>query len=371
MPLIIDAHEDIAYNMALLGRDYTISAAETRAREARSDLHPHGECLLGWNEYQQGQVAVVFGTLFADPRSKDTGPEDRLVYTNPEQAHRLYWQQIERYQRLADDAPDQFRLIYNQPDLAAVLAEWEKPVVKLEDPEDRRPVGHPIGLVVLMEGADGIRTPHELPEWWEAGLRIIGLAWRGTRYSGGTHEPGPLTPAGRELLEAMAELGFALDLSHMDPQAALQAVERYPGPIIVSHSNPLRMLKGSDSNRHLPDDVIDRVIERDGVIGVVPVNDFLRVGWTLTDGKAGIRLDRVADHIDYLCQRAGSAHYVGFGTDFDGGFGRESTPAEIDTIADLQKMSAILAERGYSAADIDAIFSGNWLRKLHQILPIR
>jgi membrane dipeptidase len=369
MPLIVDAHEDIAFNMALLGRDYTRSVAETRAREAQSGFNTHGESLLGWNEYQQGQVAVVFSTLFAAPRSKD--PDEKLVYRNPEQAHELYWQQIERYHRLTDESPDQFRLIYNRPDLDGVLSEWQKPVVRPEDPEDRRPVGHPIGLVVLMEGADGIRTPHELPEWWDAGLRIIGLAWRGTRYSGGTQEPGPLTPAGRELLEAMADIGFALDLSHMDSQAALQALERYAGPIIVSHANPIRMLKGSDSNRHLPDDVIDQVIERDGVIGVVPYNVFLQTGWTQVDGKSAVPLEVVVNHIDYLCQRAGDARHVGFGTDFDGGFGRESTPAGIDTIADMQKLTAVLANRGYSAADVEAIFGGNWLRKLNQFLPTK
>ncbi len=78
-------------------------------------------------------------------------------------------------------------------------------------------------------------------------------------------------------------------------------------------------------------------------------------------------LSRVADHIDYICQRTGSSKYVALGTDFDGGFGVEMVPAEIDTIADLQKLADVLAERGYSNSDIANIFAHNWLRKLNTL----
>jgi membrane dipeptidase len=259
--------------------------------------------------------------------------------------------------------------VSTQADLQAHLEEWKTPLPVPEDPEDTRLVGHPVGMVVLMEGADAIRTPDELEPWWEAGLRIIGLAWVGTRYSGGTGEPGPLTPEGFELLEAMADVGFALDISHMDSKAALQAIERYPGTIIASHANPLGMMRGSESNRFLPDAVIDLLLERDGVIGAMPNNRFMSTKWTPEDGKASITLELFADHIDYLCQRAGDARHVGIGSDFDGGFGRESTPFEIDTVADLQKAVSILLSRGYSEKDVEAIFSGNWLRKLQEFLP--
>jgi len=45
-----------------------------------------------------------------------------------------------------------------------------------------------------MEGADCINDFGELEEWWDMGLRFIGPAWAGTRFCGGTKEPGPLTP---------------------------------------------------------------------------------------------------------------------------------------------------------------------------------
>ncbi len=56
----------------------------------------------------------------------------------------------------------------------------------------------------------------------------------------------------------------------------LQALDSYPGPIIASHANALALLKGSNSNRHLTDRVIQGLLERDGMIGIVPANSFLR-----------------------------------------------------------------------------------------------
>jgi membrane dipeptidase len=66
---------------------------------------------------------------------------------------------------------------------------------------------------------------------------------------------------------------------------------------------------------------------------------------------------------------AGDSAHVGLGSDFDGGFGVESVPDQVDTIADLAKLAPILTEKGYSETDIEAIFGANWLRKLHSILP--
>ncbi len=375
MPIIVDAHEDLAYNMITQERDYLRSLAETRRLDALKPAEEReGESLISWEEYQHGNVAVVFSTLFAAPKRRSMGGrEDVLTYSDYNQAYTAYRRQLDLYHRLVDDHPDQFRMIYNQPDLESVLKLWETPAPSVETDPDRpgsAPItGHPVGLMVLMEGADGIRSPSELDEWWDGGVRMIGLAWAGTRYSGGTRDPGPLTDEGRTLLDAMADHGFALDLSHMDSEAALQALERYPGHIAASHANPLSMLKGSSSNRHLPDSVVDGLIERDGVIGIVPLNNFLSASWDEQDGKNAITLQTVVAHIDYICQRAGDARHVGIGSDFDGGFGKESVPAEIDNIADLQLIAPLLAEKGYNDEDIAAILGGNWLAFLRHTLP--
>jgi membrane dipeptidase len=70
------------------------------------------------------------------------------------------------------------------------------------------------------------------------------------------------------------------------------------------------------------------------------------------------------DHIDHVCQLAGSARHAAIGTDLDGGFGREQSPGDLDTIADLARLPEMLAKRGYPPADIELIMHGNWLRFL-------
>jgi membrane dipeptidase len=353
--LIVDAHEDLAWNVLNFKRDYTRSVLETRRLEV-DGVAPsqNGDTLLGWPEYQQGNVAIVFSTLFISPVRAALGAWDTQAYTSLDQARRNALTQMDVYRRLADEHPEQFRILRSRADLESHLT-----------PAASRP----LGLVILMENAEGVRVPDELAEWWELGLRIIGPAWSGTRFCGGTHEPGPLTKDGYILLDAMAEIGFTLDISHMDRTAALQALNHYPGPIIASHANPLRMLKGSESNRHLSDDVIDALFERDGVVGVVPYNSFLKPGWVERDGRQSVSLQLVADKMDYYCQRAGDARHVGLGSDFDGGFGLQRVPAEIDSIADLQKLGPVLEERGYNSDDIAAIFGGNWIEYLRRALP--
>jgi membrane dipeptidase len=73
--------------------------------------------------------------------------------------------------------------------------------------------------------------------------------------------------------------------------------------------------------------------------------------------------------IDYICQLAGDARHVGLGSDFDGGFGLQSVPVEVDSIADLQKLSPLLAEKGYTDEDIAAILGENWRTRLQCSLP--
>jgi membrane dipeptidase len=226
-------------------------------------------------------------------------------------------------------------------------------------------------MIYLMEGADGIRSPGELSGWYDLGLRIVGLAWAGTRYAGGTSEPGPLTDEGRKLLAAMADYNFILDLSHMDEAAATEAMDRYEGPVIATHSNCAALMKGSETNRHLPDTVIRGLIERDGVIGLIPLNTFLKAGWLRKSGsrREEVSLDAYIAHIDHVCQIAGDASHAGIGSDFDGGFGYQSIPVELDTIADLQMVASRLTARGYSEADAANVLGGNWLRLLRKHLP--
>ncbi len=361
-PIIIDAHEDLACNILEFGRDYTLSAAATRQRE-RGSIAPQitGDTLLGWPDYQRGKVAIVFSTLWVAPVavSDRLGEWDTQNYADIEEAHMRYSVQLDTYDRLVEEHPTKFRKIGQQSDLQSILSAWQK-----DDGEER-----PVGLVILMEGAEGVREPVEVEDWYRRGVRIIGPAWAGTRFCGGTGQPGGMTKEGYELLESMAEYHFTLDLSHMDEKAALEALETYPGPIIASHANAKALLKETESNRHLTDQVIQGLLDRDGTIGIVPLNGFLRPGWKDSGGRATVTLDYVVAQLDYICQMAGNSTHVGIGSDFDGGFGLQSVPMEIDTIADLRKIIPILNQKGYTQTDIDAILGKNWLVHLQKTLP--
>jgi membrane dipeptidase len=364
MTLIIDAHQDLAWNMVNLGRDYTRSAYDIRQQEKGTPIPAYnGNTLLGWPQYQQANVTIVFGTLYCTPRRCDMGGYEIQVYETPQEAYTCYHQNLDAYFRLADHHPDKFRLLFSQFDLSTHLNEWQMHVAREQDPPP------PVGIVILMEGADGIREPEEVEEWFARGVRLIGPAWAGTRYCGGTREPGPLTKQGYALLDHMADLGMVLDISHMDHQSARQALDHYAGQVIASHANAEALISGIPINRHLKDETIMQLIEREGVMGIVPVNHFLDWNWRDHGGRDSIGLEKYIAQIDYVCQMAGNTHHVAIGTDFDGGFGVEFVPYEIDTIADLPKLIPQLEEKGYNQDDIDRILHGNWLRILQNNLP--
>ncbi|HRE27803.1 MAG TPA: membrane dipeptidase, partial [Anaerolineales bacterium] len=342
--LIVDAHQDLAWNAATFGRDYTQSALVRRANERDSGSLARqvlGNSMLGLPEYLQARVAVIFGTLFASPKRRQMGEwEARTCYRDVQEAHRLYQQQLDYYHRLTDTC-ERFRLIGSRSDLEAVLKTWEGPeAAPNPDPDGPPTLPGPakaqVGIVPLMEGADGIREPREAEAWMERGLRIVGLAWASTRYAGGTREPGPLTPEGRRLVRTLMELGLMLDLAHSSDESWLEALDLFEGVVMCTHANPRALLRNPGApERHPTDDMLRRLAERGGVVGVMPYNRFLKSDWRDGDNRADVPLTRLVDAIDHVCQVTGSAAHVGLGTDFDGGFGAETAPEGLDTIADL------------------------------------
>jgi membrane dipeptidase len=365
--IIVDAHQDLAWNILAFGRDYTRSVQETRALEQGSvTVEVTDDSIIGYPEYMQGNIALIFATLFAPPTRSIPDEWEKVSYASISEAKELYQAQLDIYKQMFNDHPDYFRSILNRRDLLSILNNRE---LEKHTNNNVQAVSCPVGIVLLMEGAECIDELPELEEWWDAGVRIIGPAWAGNRFCGGTDEPGPLTSDGFALLNAMAELGFILDLSHMDEKALLEALDFYPGRIIASHSNAQHLLPESESNRHLSDRAIEGIIERDGVIGIVPFNSFLKTGWKRGDRRDQVSILDVVSQIDYICQIAGDANHVGIGTDFDGGFGLQSIPMEMDSIADLQKLTPFLLEKGYPLDDIELIFSKNWIKLLKDVLP--
>ncbi|MEM6282339.1 MAG: membrane dipeptidase [Chloroflexota bacterium] len=341
---LFDAHLDLGWNALQWDRDLTQSAMTIRAQEA--GLPGRGQNTVALPQMRTGRVALCIGTLMG----RNTGiPVAGVDFRSPQQANGIARGQLAYYHALA--ATGEIRLIRNHVDLnlhlEGIPAEGATTV----------------GLVIGMESADAILHPDDLQQWWDDGLRIIGPAHYGTgRYAGGTGVEDGLTAAGLVLLRAMEDTGMILDLTHLSDAAFWQALEQFDGTVIASHSNCRSLVP---HQRQLDDRQIKAIAECGGVVGIafdawMLVPGFVKRHSSNTD----VSLAHVVDHIDHICQLTGTHQFVGIGSDLDGGFGREQSPADLNTIADLQKLGPLLQQRGYDEAAIHAILHRNWIQIL-------
>jgi len=308
-------------------------------------------------EMRRGKVALCFATLLA----RSTGNAvPHLDYPSPIQAHGVARGQLAYYRGLEQEGV--IRIVTDVGGLERHMAEWEAWDAADKPDLERTP---PLGFVISMESADPILSPDRLHLWWEDGVRVIGPAHYGPgQYAGGTGTEIGLTDRGVELLEEMERLGIILDLTHFSDQAFWEAVDRTAGPVLASHNNCRALVS---HQRQFSDEQLRAIFQRGGVIGVAFDTWMLQLGW-IKDHSTNERvtLNDVVDHIDYICQLAGNCRHAAIGSDLDGLFGREKSPRDLDTIADLQKLPGLLADRGYGDPDISAIMHGNWLRLLRQ-----
>lgn len=343
--LLIDGHEDLAWNGVVLGRDLTAPLAEIRAAEVPLPAHGEGTATVSLPALRVAGVKVVCATIYATPYG-ESSPLRRQGYRTPEEAYEQGRAQAQYYHELA--ARGEATLILTRDDLEGVIS-GDRPAP---------------GLVLLLEGADPLRTPDDLAQFHAWGVRIVGLAWSSTRYAGGTGAPGPLTPMGRDLLTEMARLGVALDASHLAEEAFWQAVELFPGRMVASHAN-CRAIVPTD--RQLSDEMIRAIADREGVIGLVFYNRFIRADWKDGDPKDGVSLRDLLRHADHIRALVGARH-LALGSDLDGGVTRDVIPRELDSVGDLPRFADLLAVAGYSPDDIRGIMGENWLRMLREIL---
>ena len=354
--LIVDAHVDLGWNACQWGRDLRRPVAEIRLAEHGLDGPGRGRGTVSLPQLGEAHAAVVVATVLA--RSTGTAVAG-LDHPTVAQARAAARAQLDWYRGLEREGVGV--VIETAEALRRHVARWRAWEVA---PDAARP---PLGLVLGMEGADPIAAPTDLAEWHASGLRVIGLSHYGLgRYAGGTHSGTGLTARGRKLLRAMSALGVPLDVTHLTDLGVAEALAAYDGPVLASHSNA-RALVGHD--RQLTDQQLLAVAERGGVVGVALDCWMLDPAWVRGQTNNPVRLSWVVDHVDHICQLTGSSAHVGIGSDLDGGFGREQSPADLDTVADLQLLAGELRDRGYREGDVAAVMHGNWLRLLGDCLP--
>ena len=352
--LIIDAHLDLSWNALQGNRDLLRSAYTIRTQEVSTPGKGRAQGTVAFPDMRQGRLAVSVVTLFA----RCTGrPAPHSDYASPIQSYGVAQGQLAYYRALEHER--HIRIIADRETLDSHIANWEG---WEETESDDTPS---LGFVISMEGADPILKPDQLEEWVGGGLRLLGLTHYGPgRYAGGTGTELGLTELGPPLLAEMQRLGVTLDLTHCSDQAFWEALEHYEGLVLASHNNCRALVP---HQRQFSDEQLRAIFERDGVIGAAFDAWMLQPGWVSGQStNEAVTLNTVVDHIDHVCQLAGNSRHAGIGTDLDGGYGREQSPCDLDTIADLQKLAGLLADRGYSDDDIAAIMHGNWLRLLRQ-----
>ena len=350
--LIIDAHLDLAYNALTWDRDLTQNIRRMRESEAGMPEKGRGLNVVSFEELRRGEIGLFFvtmccrvashGKLFPGVRTQD------IAYAK-DRAQLAYYQLMEQKGIL--------RQIRSTADLNAHLLAWEAD-----------PLQCPLGFILTMEGCDGIVDDAQVPQWWDTGLRVVSLCHYGvSSYSHGTQAPGGLTPRGAPMLQAMEQAGMMLDLSHLAEAAFWEALDLFGGRVLATH-NCVRAL--CDHDRQFDDDQLKAIIARQGVVGVAFDDWMLSPLWDKqAQDNTGITLETVVDHMDHINQLAGNARHCGIGSDLDGGYGKEQAPADMDTIADLQRIPEILTRRGYEDDDINAMMHGNWVGLLRAALP--
>ncbi|MEX2580426.1 MAG: membrane dipeptidase [Verrucomicrobiales bacterium] len=351
MKLIFDVHLDLSLNALEWNRDLTLPIARIREHEARmTDMKGRGDNTVCFEEMRRGGLGLCVATQIGGCM-KPAGPV--ASWESPAQAWAMTQGQHAYYEAMVDAG--EMTPVTNLAELDAQLSRWSDPDAAAENRE-------PIGYVLSLEGADSIVTLDYLERSYERGLRALGPAHYGTgRYALGHDRVGGLPDKGRELLRKMDELGIVLDVTHLSDDCFFEALELYEGTIWASHSNCRALV---DNPRQFTDEQLRLLIERGAVVGAVFDAWMVVPGWVRevsTPEQMGVLIEHVADHIDHICQLAGNAKHVGIGSDLDGGFGKEQSPVDLDTIADLQKLENILAARGFTDDEVAGVFSGNFL----------
>lgn len=348
--LLIDAHLDLSMNALEWNRDLRASIQEINSREkSLTDKPDRGNATVSLDELRKGKVGIVVATQIA----RYVAPESDLPgWHSPEQAWAQTQGQLAYYKAL--EHTGDLRPIRNVAELHEHLNLWEND-------------SHTIGYILSLEGADSIVSVEYLEIAHAYGLRALGPAHYGPgRYAQGTNATGGLGVAGRDLLRKMMDLNIILDATHLCDDSFWEAMEHHNGPMWASHQNCRAIV---DHNRQFSDEQFKEIIRRGAVIGM-PLDAWMMVpGWVRgesTPQNKQVSLNTLIDHLVHICALAGNADHVGLGTDLDGGFGTEQCPADIETIADLQKLPELLLKRGFSEVDIAKFCHQNWLNFLEK-----
>jgi membrane dipeptidase len=349
---LFDAHLDLSMNALEWNRDLRESLDKLKERDRHfCDKPDRGNATVSFPEMRRGNIGICVATQIA----RYVKPANRLPgWHSPEQAWAQTQGQLAWYRAMEECG--ELVQIRDRAKLDQQFDLWNS-----SSDKERLPIGY----ILSLEGADSILSMRHLERAFEYGLRALGPAHYGPgTYAQGTDATGGIGDKGRELLKEMDRLGIILDATHLCDDSFWEALDIFPGPVWASHHNCRALVP---HNRQLSDEQIKLLVQRGAVIGAVFDAWMMVPGWQrgkTTPESAGLKIEKIVDHIDHICQLAGNSRHCGVGSDLDGAFGTEQTPADLKTIADLQQLPALLAGRGYKQQDVENIMHENFLRFL-------
>lgn len=351
---IVDAHLDLSMNAMEWNRDLRMSINEIREREkGMTDKPDRGKGTVSFDELRKGNIGLVVATQIARYVSKENPLPG---WKSPEQAWAHTQAQLAWYKAMEEEG--ELSPVTDLLSLNNHLSNWNK---------NSNHENKSIGYILSLEGADSLITLSHVERAYRYGLRAIGPAHYGPgRYAQGTDATGTMGPQGKALLKEMERLNIILDATHLCDDSFWEAMNNFNGHVWASHNNCRSLV---NHNRQFSDDQIRELVNRGAVIGAVLDTWMMVPGWVRgksTPESTNCNLEVLINHMDHICQIAGNALHIGIGSDLDGAFGKEQSPYDMETIADLQKIAPLLEKRGYSNLDIQNVMHGNWLRFLRK-----
>lgn len=242
------------------------------------------------------------------------------------------------------------------------------PVRDWSDIEKNRVDGKLSALLCVEEGGVCGGDVRRLEQLYEMGVRMLTLTWNYPNELGYPNfiweENGELpdfkkpnteqglTETGRIFVEEMERLGIIPDVSHLSDAGFYDVLETAKKPFVASHSNARTLCPWV---RNLTDDMIRRLAEHGGVIGLNFCADFL------SEGKPGESnpgtIQAVVEHARHITN-IGGVECLGLGSDFDG----IETHAELPDASYLPCLEEAFHKNGFAWSDIDKIMGSNVLR---------
>lgn len=226
-------------------------------------------------------------------------------------------------------------------------------VTRAQDMLDAKAANH-LAAVLVMENSDGLAgSIHVLQMIHRVGVRVIGFTHNPRSDAadgvGETQTGGGLTSFGKELVQAMNELGMMIDVAHLSEHGFWDVLKHSASPVIASHACCRALC---DHPRNLTDEQLRALAQAGGVVGITFVPFFV------DDNQP--TFGRLIDHIEHAIDVAGVDH-VGIGSDFDGG------GTLVDDATKFPSIAAALKERGHGDDAIKKVMGQNHFRLFQQV----